>query len=135
MRLHHLVIEPYLADLEVGATGHSSVACREHRVSHEIDVLSLVRGVRPRASGAPVTFLGEAKASDRRPGLNELRHLEHLRDLLTAAGHDASTATLGLFSTNGFTEELVRESVVRPVLLATLDDPYGHRHWRHVLSH
>jgi len=167
MRLHHLVIEPYLADLEagratevwqeaqhtvetrilgphfeslavewvrtharaeagleVGATGQSSVACRQHRVSHEIDVLSLARGVRPRASGAPIAFIGEAKARDRRPGPNELRHLEHLRDLLTAAGHDASTATLGLFSTNGFAEELVRESSGRPILLATLNDLY-----------
>jgi uncharacterized protein len=168
MRLHHLVIEPYLADLEagrstevweearhtigtkilgphleslatewvrtharaevgleVGATGQSSVACREHRVSHEIDVLSLTRGVRPRASGAPVAFIGEAKARDRRPGLNELRHLEHVRDLLTAAGHDASKATLGLFSTTGFTDELVREASARSILLATLNDLYG----------
>jgi hypothetical protein len=45
------------------------------------------------------------------------RHLEHLRDLLTAAGHDAPEATLGLFSTNGFTEVLVGESSTRPVLV------------------
>ena len=90
VRLHHLVIEPHLADLEAGrarqvweqvehtveskifgphfealatewvarhatdeagieagVTGQATVSCREHRTSHEIDVLALRRGARP----------------------------------------------------------------------------------------
>jgi hypothetical protein len=39
-----------------------------------------------------------------------LRRLEHLRDLLTYAGHDATGATLGLFSVSGFAPELVAEA-------------------------
>ncbi len=137
VRLHQLVIEPYLADLEagrarqvwaeaghtaeskifgphfealaaewvaryapgeaglaVGPVGQTVIACREHKVSHEIDVLALARGSRPRSPGTPVAFVGEAKHRDRHPGLAELRRLQHLRDLLTASGHDAADATL-----------------------------------------
>ncbi|WP_019814129.1 AAA family ATPase [Saccharomonospora saliphila] len=170
IRLHHLVIEPYLADLEageaeqvwhevrhtvaskilgphfeamatewitrfaradadlrVGPTGQTTVPCREHRTGHEVDIVSLRRGARPRTAGAPIAFLGEAKARDRRPGLAELARLEHIRDLLTASGHDASEAVLGLFSTTGFTEDLVAESARRGdgLLLAGLDRLYG----------
>jgi len=170
VRLHHLVIEPYLADLEagrarqvweeaahtvsskilgphfetlatewvtlfagseagleVGPTGHGTVACREHRVSHEIDILSLARGARPRSAGSAIAFVGEAKSRDRRPGLAELRRLEHIRDVLTASGHDASGAVLGLFSTAGFTDELHAEAAKpgRRVLVAGFDQLYG----------
>jgi len=170
VRLHHLVIDPYLADLEAGRarqvweeaahtvnsrilgphfetlatewvtrfarseagleagpTGHATVACREHRMSHEIDILSLARGARPRHAGTAIAFIGEAKSRDRRPGLAELRRLEHIRDVLTASGHDASGAVLGLFSTAGFTDELLAEAG-RPgsrVLAAGLDRLYG----------
>lgn len=153
VRLHQLVIEPYLADLEagradqiwtevthtveskifgphfealaaewtakyaaieaglvIGPVGKAVIACREHRTSHEIDVLALTRGARPRTAGAPVAFIGEAKHRDRRPGLTELRRLHHMRELLTAAGHDATDAVLGLFSATGFTEDLVGEA-------------------------
>jgi hypothetical protein len=170
VRLHHLVIEPYLSDLEagrarrvwteaghtveskilgphfetlatewtsryaqdeagleVGAVGHSVISCREHKTSHEIDVLALVRGARPRTAGTPIAFIAEAKARDRRPGLAQLRRLEHLRDLLTAAGHDATGATLGLFSSVGFSEELLAEAA-RPgsrTVLAGLREIYA----------
>lgn len=156
VRLHHLVIEPYLADLEagqaglvwrqvrhtveskilgphlealatewvaryaweeaglgVGATGRATVACREHRTSHEIDVLALQRGVRARTAGAAIAFFGEAKSRDRRPGLAELRRLEHIRDVLAAAGYDTTTSLLGLFSRTGFTEDLRVEAARR----------------------
>jgi hypothetical protein len=33
--------------LDVGATGQATVACREHKTSHEIGVLALERGARP----------------------------------------------------------------------------------------
>jgi hypothetical protein len=170
IRLHHLLIEPYLADLEagratriwnevthtvaskilgphfemlaaewvsryardeigieVGATGQAIVACREHKTSHEIDVLSLVRGARPRTAGTAVAFLGEAKCRDRRPGLAELRRLEHIRDLLTAEGHDATRAVLGLFSTNGFADDLIAEAASSHggIVLAGLATLYG----------
>ena len=170
VRLHQLVIEPYLADLEagrarqvwaeaghtveskifgphfealaaewvaqyatneaglmVGPAGQSVIACREHRTGHEIDVLALSRGTRPRTPGVPVAFIGEAKHRDRRPGLAELRRLEHIRELLTAAGHDAADAALGLFSTTGFTAELAAEATGSQgrVLLAPLEMLYG----------
>ncbi|MGH3164437.1 MAG: ATP-binding protein, partial [Trebonia sp.] len=94
---------------------------------HEIDVLALARGTRPRTPGAPVAFVGEAKHRDRRPGLAELRRLRHLRDLLTAAGHDAGDAVLGLFSATGFTEELQAEAVGSrgELLLGPLEMLYG----------
>lgn len=170
VRLHHLVIEPHLADLEagraglvwrqvrhtveskilgphlealaiewvaryaweeadlpVGATGRATVACREHRTSHEIDILALQRGVRPRTAGAAIAFIGEAKSRDRRPGLAELRRLEHIRDVLAAAGYDTTTAALGLFSSTGFTEDLRGEAARRGsgVLLAGLERLYA----------
>lgn len=172
VRLHQLVIQPYLADLEagravrvwqesapvvaskifgphleslaaewvarfgcdeaglaVGQTGQTVVACREHQTGHEVDVLALARGTRPRAPGAPVAFIGEAKCREKRPGIPELRRLEHIRDLLTAVGHEATHARLGLFSVSGFTPDLVAEArrQENEVLLAGLDTLYGTR--------
>ena len=115
------------AGLAVGPVGQTVIACREHKTGHEIDVLALARGSRPRTPGAPVAFIGEAKHRDRRPGLAELRRLQHLRDLLTAAGHDATDAAFGLFSATGFTDELAAEATASKgkILLATLNDLYG----------
>ncbi len=115
------------AGLSVGPVGQTVIACREHRTSHEIDVLALARGTRPRTPGTPVAFIGEAKHRDRRPGLAELRRLQHLRDLLNAAGHDAVGAVLGLFSATGFTAELQAEAVGSQgkLLLVPLEMLYG----------
>jgi hypothetical protein len=115
------------AGLAAGPVGQTVIACREHKTGHEIDVLALARGSRPRTPGAPVAFIGEAKHRDRRPGLAELRRLQHLRDLLTAAGHDATDAAFGLFSATGFTDELAAEANASKgkILLATLTDLYG----------
>jgi uncharacterized protein len=115
------------AGLAVGPVGQTVIACREHKTGHEIDVLALARGSRPRTPGAPVAFIGEAKHRDRRPGMAELRRLQHLRDLLTAAGHDATDAAFGLFSATGFTDELAAEANASKgkILLATLNDLYG----------
>ena len=115
------------AGIEAGATGQATVACREHRTSHEIDILALERGARPRTAGAAIAFIGEAKTRDRRPGLTELSRLRHVRDLLTAAGHDGSHAVLGLFSTSGFTDELTAEAAGSRgrVVLAQLGRLYG----------
>ena len=98
------------AGLAVGPVGQTVIACRQHKTGHEIDVLALARGSRPRTPGAPIAFIGEAKHRDRRPGLAELRRLQHLCDLLTAAGHDATAAVFGLFSATGFTDELAAEA-------------------------
>lgn len=115
------------ADLEVGPVGQSTVACREHQVSHEIDVLALAPGARARTPGAPVSFIGEAKSRDRRPGTAELRRLRHIGELLTAAGHDARGAVLGLFSSAGFSAELETEAEQdsSAVVLVGLDRLYG----------
>jgi hypothetical protein len=138
VRLHHLVIEPYLADLEggqaqrvwtevhhtveskifgphfealarewtaryaytecglqVGAIGQTMVSCREHKIAHEVDVLGLARGARPRTTGVPIAFVGEAKARDRKTGLTELRRLEHIR------GHPRPVQHCGLHRGSG----------------------------------
>jgi hypothetical protein len=72
--------------------------------------------------GAPAAFIGEAKHRDRRPGLAELRKLQHLRDLLTA-----TDAAFGLFSAAGFTAEMAAEAAASrsKILLATLNELYG----------
>jgi len=115
------------AGLAVGPVGQTVIACREHKVGHEIDVLALARGSRPRTPGAPVALIGEAKYRDRRPGLAELRRLEHLRELLTAAGHDASGAAVSLCSAAGFTDDLVAEAAASrgKIVLVTLAGLYG----------
>ncbi len=115
------------AGLTAGPVGQTVIACREHKAGHEIDILALARGSRPRTPGTPVAFVCAAKHRDRRPGLAELRRLHHLRDLLTAAGHDASDAVLGLFSAAGFTDDLAAEATASggTILLATLDGLYG----------
>jgi hypothetical protein len=170
VRLHQLVIEPYLADLEagragevwaeaghtleskifgphfealaaewvaqyaaaeaglaVGPVGQTVIACREHKAGHEIDVLALARGARPRTPGTPIAFIGEAKYRDRRPGLAELRRLYHLGGLLTEAGHDATGAVFGLFSASGFTDELAAQAAQSQgeILLTSLGMLYG----------
>ena len=118
---------PQEAGLAVGPVGQTVIACREHKAGHEVDVLALARGARPRSPGTSIAFVGEAKHRDRRPGLAELRSLEHRRGLLTAAGHDASGAVLGLFSSTGFTEELrlVAAESKGEILLASLKRIYG----------
>jgi hypothetical protein len=115
------------AGLTVGPVGQTVIACREHKTSHEIDVLALARGTRPRTPGSPVVFIGEAKHRNRRPGQTERRRLEHLRDLLTASGHDATDAVAGLFSIAGFTDELMADPAARhgKLLLADLNLLYG----------
>jgi hypothetical protein len=118
---------PAEAGLAVGPVGQTVIACREHKSGHEIDVLALARGARPRAPATPIAFIGEAKYRDRRPGLAELRRLQHLRDLLTMAGHDATDATFGLYSAGGFTPELESEARAShgKILLVSLDMLYG----------
>jgi len=57
----------------------------------------------------------------------ELGSLEHARDLLIAAGHDASAATICLFSGTGFTDDLAAEAARSHggILLVGLGILYG----------
>lgn len=170
MRLHHLVIEPNLVDLEAGrapevwhesrhtvdskilgphfealaaewtvsfardeiglergATGQTLVSCKQHRTAHEVDVVALRRGVRPRTKGAGIAFLGEATCRTRPPGVAQVERLEHIRDLLAAQGYDMSACRLGLFSAAGFTSEVQRVAAgsAERVVLVSLDQIYG----------
>lgn len=113
--------------VEGGVTGQATVACREHKTSHKIDVFALEPGARPRTAGAPIAFLGEAKSRDRRPGKAELFRLQHIRDLLSAAGHDTTRTLLGLFSSSGFTSDVVDETTKlgERIVLIDLDNIYG----------
>lgn len=115
------------ARLAAGPVGSTVVACREHKKPHEVDVVALVRGTRPRTGKAPIAFIGEAKNRDRRPGLAELRRLEHIRDLLADLGHDTAETALGLFSTAGFTDDLRNKAggSGERLLLVGLDNLYG----------
>ena len=115
------------AGLAVGPVGSTVIACREHKKAHEVDILALGRGSRPRTPKSPIAFIGEAKCRDRRPGMAELRRLEHIRELLTAAGHHAGEAVLGLFGAAGFTEDLAAEAAASngKLLLVSLEDLYA----------
>jgi uncharacterized protein len=114
------------AGLAVGSVGSTVIACRAHKKAHEVDILALGRGSRPRTPKSPIAFIGEAKCRDRRPGMAEFLRLEHIRELLTAAGHDAGEAVLGLFGAAGFTEDLAAEAVASNgrLLLVSLEDLY-----------
>ncbi|WP_034590410.1 AAA family ATPase [Hamadaea tsunoensis] len=83
----------------------ATVACREHRAGHEIDVVAQAD-----LPHEPVRVLaiGEAKATERPVGHGELARLEHLRDLVAAA--KPGTPKLLLFSRTGFTKELRAET-------------------------
>jgi hypothetical protein len=115
------------ADVDVGEAGPATIACREHKTSHEVDILSIRSGERARATGAAISFIGEAKCRDRQPGAAELERLEHLRDLLESSGHDCREAALGLFSRTGFTDGLWSKAKTSHsrVLLVDLVDLYG----------
>lgn len=92
--------------------GRTEVACREHRVHHELDIVVL--------SAGRVVALGEAKATKAPLSAGELSRLVHLRDLLPRA----SGARLMLFSSAGFSPDLVaaarRDSTVQLVDLERL---------------
>lgn len=78
--------------------GQTEVACPQHRVRHEVDVVVV--------SGGRVVSLGEAKASGEKLGEDELSRLVHLRDLVPRAGG----ARLLLFSRAGFSPGLVKQA-------------------------
>jgi hypothetical protein len=60
-----------------------------------------------------VALLGEAKATVRRRGLEDLERLERIRSVLGEQGHDSTAAVLALFSQNGFTPQLLQAAAGR----------------------
>jgi uncharacterized protein len=99
------------------------VACKEHKASHELDVV--VSSDTP-YSGRSILAIGEVKAIKSPVGLNQLRRLEHIRDLLPPdAGPDSGQPRLMLFARQGFTPDLTAEAAARPdVQLISLNRLY-----------
>ncbi len=109
------------AGIPVGWTGTTTVACREHGTSHQLDVVSLRAGDMPRTSGARVALMGEAKSTNRPRNSSDLRRLAHIRDLL---GPRAEGAALAIFSRTGFDDDLREPQARGEVTLAALTDMY-----------
>ncbi|HEY6315107.1 MAG TPA: helix-turn-helix domain-containing protein [Streptosporangiaceae bacterium] len=107
--------------IPVGWTGTTTVACREHGISHQLDIVSLRPGDMPRTSAARVALIGEAKSTNRPRNGADLRRLAHIRDLL---GHRAEGAALALFSRTGFDDDLSEPEARGKVTLVTLADMY-----------
>ncbi|MEZ5219144.1 MAG: ATP-binding protein [Ilumatobacteraceae bacterium] len=86
--------------------GSSTVSCRAHRVTHELDVVC-VESVPQQPSR--IIALGEAKWSSSLVGVDVLHRLEHARELLPDAEH----ARLLVFARRGFDAELRRAAAAR----------------------
>jgi uncharacterized protein len=109
---------PDASELIVNSVAGAVVACREHRSSHEIDVVVQARSP---DGGETTAAIGEAKWRDVPCDQSHLRRLDHIRTLLGLS----ESVKLLLFSRRGFTEGLRREGDVRPdVELVDLDRLY-----------
>lgn len=109
------------AGIQTGWTGVTTIACREHRKTHQIDVISLRPGDMPRTDSAQIAVIGEAKSTNELRTLADLTRLRHIRDLL---GPRAEDAALVLFSRTGF-DANVRETGDRgEATLVSLADMY-----------
>lgn len=99
----------------------ATVACREHRAGHELDVVALAD-----LPHEPVRILaiGEAKATNKHIGMAEVTRLEHLRDLLPSE-RVAGTVKLLLFSRTGFTTEVQRAGERDDIELIDLERLYS----------
>lgn len=84
----------------------TEINCPEHRCNHEIDVavIETQTGRRDR-----ITAIGEAKWRVRSSGVDQLRRLEHLRELLGLP----DGVKLLLFSRSGFNTDLLAEAGAR----------------------
>jgi uncharacterized protein len=99
----------------------ATVACREHRQGHEIDVV-----VVETPAGAPrrVVAIGEVKSTARPLDVAAITRLDHLRELLPASQVGAPPRLL-LFSRAGFTADTRRTAVSRhDIELVDLDRLY-----------
>ncbi len=82
------------------------IACREHKVSHELDV---VVSADPPRQERRILAIGEVKATTWQVGLNQLQRLRHIRSLMQA-DQVADQPKLLLFSRQGFTRDLIAEA-------------------------
>lgn len=80
--------------------------CREHRISHEVDVVALSAGTHT----SQVLAIGEAKWQSKRCDQADLHRLEHLRALIG----QTEPVKLLLFSRSGFTRDLTHHASSRP---------------------
>jgi AAA+ ATPase superfamily predicted ATPase len=118
--------EPEL-EFTPGAVGTADIQDAAGRAKHELDVLVLAPGEKPRTKGLRISLLGEAKATVRRRGLEDLERLEHIRAVLNRDGHDATGAGLAVFSQHGFSQALIDAAAERTdVHLVDLERMYGH---------
>jgi hypothetical protein len=100
----------------------ATLACREHRQGHELDVVAIRS-----TPGEPdrILAIGEAKAATKPVDQAELARLEHIRELLPA-DRVATPPRLLLFGRSGFTPALLRAAGERSDLeLVDLDRLYG----------
>src|SRR5450756_1084175 len=95
------------------------------RATHEVDVVAIDTSARRRQPR--VVVLGEAKYSQRRCTLDDVRRLERIRGLVAARRDvDATSARLALFSASGFDAELAGLAHRRDdIVLVDLDAIYG----------
>jgi hypothetical protein len=95
------------------------------RATHEVDVVAIDTSARRRQPR--VVVLGEAKYSQRRCTLDDVRRLERVRELVAGRRDvDAKSARLALFSASGFDAELAELARRRgDVVLVDLDALYG----------
>lgn len=112
--------------LRIGAVGAAEIADPAGRTKHEIDVLGLAPGTRPRSAHAKVALIGEAKATQQPRGVRDAERLEHIRELLADQGHDSREAVLALYSLHGFHPDLVQAAADRrDLLLVDIEALYG----------
>ncbi len=110
----------------LGPVGQAEVDDQAARMKHQVDVLALAPGERPRTAQAKVALIGEAKATIQPRGLSDLARLERIRSLLSANGHSSENAKLALFALHGFRPDLERTASQRDdVVLVSLEALYG----------
>ncbi len=100
-------------DLDLGTVGPAEISDPRTRSKHEVDVLALAPGERPRSPRSTIALIGEAKATIQPRGVKELERLERIQSLLANQGHQASNATLTLFSLHGFHPDLLHVAARR----------------------
>jgi hypothetical protein len=101
-----------------GEVGFGSVQDNSGRAKHDIDVLAV--------EGDHIRLIGEAKATVARRGVPDLERLDVIRALLARDGHGTEETITALFSTTGFTTDLVRSAAARDdVELVDLERMYS----------
>lgn len=109
-----------------GPVGTTEVADPDARTKHEVDVLALAAGERPRSPRSRIALVGEAKATAARRGTGDLARLGRIRGLLADQGYDTTGTALALFSLHGFCPDLVQQAGGRDdVLLVDLPTLYA----------